>query len=195
MKKITILFIVMLLMGCSAISSIENEHSGKYENYIELIINNNGAVSAEIPFEYEVTIEENNGEYIYDVDIFNPRVAMYDVEMIAVDQTLITDDYLAPSLGVAEDTQFNMIPNQSDSSRGYYQRLGLNGIAPGSDFTLQMLVSYKDATLVNEKLIFFTIHSLDYLEIAEDEAVSEESVTDETGTEDGSTEETEEGAQ
>lgn len=181
MKKILMIFLLCLIVtACGAGTNKEVEHNGKYENYIELIINNGGTLSNEIPFDYEFSITPNDQVYIYDVDIYNPKVAMYDVEMIAVDQTLITDDYLAPSLGVAEDKQFNMIPNQSDASLGYYQRLGLNGIAPSEDFRLYMLVSYKDSTQVNEKYVFFTIDSKDYLpENNEEENISEDVVEEE----------------
>lgn len=194
MKKIYVYFSILVwLCGCTAVTPSENVYNGKYENYIELIINNNGVVSADIPFDYEFTCEESNGEYIYDVDIFNPRVAMYDVEMIAVDRKMITDEYLAPSLGVAEETQFNMIPNQSDSSLGYYQRLGLNGLAPTNDFTLYMLVTYKDSTKVNEKMVFFTISAAESLptdEVDEIEDTDENSdVTDEENIEDMENEE------
>lgn len=175
MKKIMIwLFVLCLLAGCTTERNMNEEMNNRYENYIELIINNKSVSSDQIPFQYSLDIlKTKEGSYIYELAIHDPLIAMYDVEMIAVDINAMTADFIAPSIGVVEDEVFNMLPFQSDINKGFYPGLAINGITNKDSITLDVLVVYKDASLSSEKYIFFTI-SQKYIERTTDETVDDQ---------------------
>lgn len=158
MKRIMILCLMLsCLIGCSKEKDMENEMNSRYENYIELIINNNGAASVDIPFEYNLDIlKSDENTYIYELAIHDPIIAMYDVELLAVDLSQMSEDFIAPSIGVVEDEIFNMLPYQSDIDKGFYPGLAVNGVSPNDTVKLDILVVYKDSTQTNEKYIFFS---------------------------------------
>lgn len=180
MKKMLLLLCSLILVsGCSNGATRKTEMNSKYENYIELIINNNNVNSLDIPFQHSLEITQNTkGKYVYTVSIFSPRVAMYDIELMAVDINTISVNSVAPSIGVVEDEQFNMIPFQSDQSKGFYQGMSINGESDSPTFMLSCLVVYQDFTKVGENYIYFTI-SGDYADYSTEREITKEEPVEE----------------
>lgn len=163
---------VLLLSGCSSRSRIEEESMKNYETFINAVINNKGIESKSIPFDYKMIQEkQNDGSYKYEVIINNPRVAMYDIQAIAVDQAVDSNTNIYPCLGLVGDDvdqSFYMIPYQSNPNLDYWQGIILDGISKDKQFTLNVLVSWKDSTRSNQYNAFFNCTFAEESESEED---------------------------
>ena len=173
MKKLRMLLCMILVLGgCVQKESGESqENNEKYENYMELLIDNSKQISTNIPFDWDFQMHESEGSYIYEVKIFDPKVAMSNVQMIAVDIEDISEKNVAPSIGIFEDKPYNMIPNQVNVEKGYYEGLGISGISDKEAFVLNCLVVYKDKNL-SDNYVYFIINA-NYDDFAGQEEVNE----------------------
>ena len=159
MRKISILLCLFLLCGCIPFNKNKvKEYNVKYENYLESIIDNSKQVTMDIPFEWKFNMYKTEENYAYEISITNPKVAMSNIQFIAVDITQISEDTVAPCVGIFEEQTYNMIPNQSNFEKGYYGGIGLNGTTDKEAFVLNCLVVYKDKNQ-NDNYIYFIINA------------------------------------
>ena len=63
-----------------------------------------------------------------------------------------------------------MVPYQSNPQKGFYRGFVLEGISTESQFTLQVMVCWKDSALLKEQRVFFNVH---FALEADDTAVGE----------------------
>ena len=156
MKKVGILLLcTFLLTGCLYSNKTkEREHNEKYENYMELLIDNSKQVTMNLPFRWKFNMYENGDEYGYDVAIEKPTIAMYNIQMVAVDISEISENKIAPNIGLFEDQTYNMIPNQINAEKGFYEGVGVQGFTNKSEFILNCLVVYKDKNQVDNYAYF-----------------------------------------
>ncbi|WP_294561303.1 hypothetical protein [uncultured Traorella sp.] len=160
MKKTGILLCLTLLLGgCfQSNGSNEQEQNERYENFMELLIDNSKQITTNIPFDWDFQMEKSEDGYIYEVRIFNPRVAMSNVQMIGANIAEINEKQVAPSIGIFEDTVYNMIPNQVNVDRGYYEGIGISGTSSEKAFVLNCLVVYRDRNQT-DNYIYFIINA------------------------------------
>lgn len=163
LRKIMVIIIVFSLFGCHDEQYQKDLDSMKvYQSYIDLVINNKGVESSTIPFNYKLNVKkENDNSYSYEIDIYNPQVAMYQIKAIAVNQSVDANTNLYPCIGIlGSDAQksFNMIPYQGNGKKGFVKMITLDAISANEDFTVNVLVTWKDATLQNESRAFFNCH-------------------------------------
>ena len=159
--SLIVLCLLLLMSGCSRKSKKEEESMKNYETFINAVMNNKGAVSKTIPFAYSLIQQKQaDGSYKYEVVINNPRVAMYDIQAIAVDQAVDSNTNIYPCLGLVGDDidhSFNMLPFQAYPGADYWQGIILDGISKKKQFTLNVLVSWSDATRTNTFNAFFNL--------------------------------------
>lgn len=162
MRKLPLFVLVALLLltGCSQHHKEEQESIKNYESFIDAVLNNGGSVSKIIPFDYTFNVvKQKDNSYQYEVIISNPRVAMYNIQAIAVDPALDSNSNVYPCLGLLGDdatASFNMIPYQANGERGFVRKIYLDGVSSEDQFTLQVMVTWKDSSLVNTNRVFFT---------------------------------------
>ena len=150
----------LLLTGCGDAHKEEQESIKNYESYVDAVLNNKGSESKIIPFDYKLSVfKQKDNSYQYEIIISNPRVAMYNIQAIAVDPALDSNSNVYPCLGLLGDdakTSFNMIPYQANGARNFVSKIFLDGISEHDQFTLQVMVTWKDSKLVNTSRVFFT---------------------------------------
>ncbi|WP_416326512.1 hypothetical protein [[Eubacterium] hominis] len=153
--------LLVLLCGCSGKSKKEEESMKNYETFINAVMNNKGNVSKTIPFDYKLIQQKQaDGSYKYEVIINNPRVAMYDIQAIAIDQAVDSNTNIYPCLGLVGDDidhAYSMLPFQAYPDLDYWQGIILDGISKEKQFTLNVLVSWSDATRTNKFNAFFNL--------------------------------------
>lgn len=67
-------------------------------------MNNKGSESKIIPFDYKLSVfKQKDNSYQYEIIISNPRVAMYNIQAIAVDPALDSNSNVYPCLGLLGD--------------------------------------------------------------------------------------------
>lgn len=161
MRKLSIFcfLFIFLLSGCVNARKEERESVKNYESYIEAVLNNKGIESKSIPFDYKLNVfKQKDGSYQYEVVLSNPRIAMYNIQAIAVDPTLDSNKNLFPCIGLLGDdakTSYNMIPFQANGKIHFVSKIGLDGIAKENPFSLQVMVTWKDSSLVTSNRVFF----------------------------------------
>lgn len=166
MRKVfpLILCMLLLLSGCNKRSKQEEESMKNYETFINAVINNKGIETKSIPFDYRLVQQKlDDGSYEYEVQIDNPRVAMYDIQAIAVNQANDSNTNVYPCIGILGkdiSESFNLIPYQSNPNLDYWKGIGLNGISKDKQFTLNVMVSWKDSTRANKYSVFFNCSQL-----------------------------------
>lgn len=184
MRKLLVLSIaaIVLLSACSRNDTSEKDFMNTYNSFVDSILDNNGSESKDIPFTHSINVvKESSGEYRYEITIDNPKVAMYNIQMMVVDKNSKSE---YPFIGLLpEDDVYSMIPFQENKDKSFVKGILLSGISTNSKFTLNVQVSWKDYAQVNTHTVFFN-YVYDY----EKEHVGETSEILEQGTE-GSSEE------
>ncbi len=162
-KKILCLLLCFTLIGCKAKKDDKyNASIQLYQNYIDLVVNNKGVESKSIPFNYKLNVVKNpSGKYTYEIDIYNPQIPMYQIKAIAVDQNVDANMYVYPCIGILGDDyerSFHMIPYQSNGKKGFVKMITLDAESSAEEFTVNVMVTWKDSTLQKESRAFFNCH-------------------------------------
>ncbi len=159
-KILGLLLLALLTTGCSGSFNKDSKSIQNYESYVDAVLNNAGSVSKNIPFDYKMSVvHQEDQSYQYEIVISNPRIAMYNVQAIAVDPALDSNENVYPCLGLlGEDaeTAFHMIPYQANGPRNYVDTIYLDGVTNKNQFTVYVMVTWKDSTLTTTNRVFFT---------------------------------------
>lgn len=167
MKKFLLITICLacVLTGCQQNKiNIDEERAQKYDSYITAIQDNENFF-AESPY-YSISTAMNKvgeEEYRYDVIIDQPLVAMYEIQVLAVEKNIIgtlKDDKLMPSLGILEADVYNLIPNQVNVEKGYPAGISISGITDQPEVTLQVMVIWTGYAKLAQNRDFFQIKAI-----------------------------------
>ncbi len=159
-KLILLLVLTLCVSACSDRNTKDKEFQNTYNSFVDSILDNNGADTAEIPFAHHLEVtKESSGEYRYAITIDDPKVAMYHIQMMVVDKAA-GGQY--PFLGLLNDEEmFSMIPNQENKDKYFVKGVVLEGLSPNPKFTLYVQVSWKDYAQINTSTVFFS-YTYDY---------------------------------
>ena len=137
-KRMVLGLVVVLLSACTQKVESDKDFQYTYNSFVESILDNNGVQSKE--YRYKITIDE-------------PRIAMYNIQMMVVDKTA-NGQY--PFIGLMNDDMYSMIPNQENKEKNFVKGIVLEGVSKTPKFTLYVQVNWKDYAQVNTKTVFFT---------------------------------------
>ena len=180
MRKLSILCILLtvFLTGCKNLHHQDSESIKVYESFIDAVVSNKGIESKIIPFEYKMNVFKQKDDYKYEIELYNPQVAMYDIQAIAVDQNMDSNTNVYPCIGILGDdanSQSNMIPYQARGEKGFVKMIILDAISPKKQFTVNVMVTWKDSTLQNQSRVFFNCN---YVQEKGDTAIGEKTTSD-----------------
>ncbi len=92
----------------------------------------------------------------------NAQIAMYDVEVIAVENmNPYQETDMMPTKGIFEDQKFSMITYQYNVNAGYVKGYAISGDVAAEDVQLNVMVTWKDSTRLNVSREFFEFNNLD----------------------------------
>jgi hypothetical protein len=174
-RKYTLMFFTVILLNSCASNSNQSTNFDVYRIHYQSILNNPVFNQAQSEFfNIEAYLYElSANQYRFDVFIDEPRVAMYDVEVLAIvdDGLLVVSEQMMPSLGIFESAEYNLIPFQVDASRGFYKGLNLNGVVNREPIQLKVLVIWKDYFRIRSfrDFIEFNLSTRDIPTVIEDE--------------------------
>ncbi len=191
MRKILIMIIfVVFLGGCASKSdSIDKIKLENYSYIYQTITDNDTFNAVANYYDLQVVMTKiDDQQYRYDIIIDNPKIAMYDIKMMAVENNIDYSlaDKMMPSIGIFDDEEFNMVPFQVNKDLGYVKGLVISGLTDKPIVNLKIRIVWKDYSKVEETKEYFNI-TVDYnsqsplVNDAEDEVVDEviDDVTDE----------------
>lgn len=162
MKLVRIYFLVCLLLlsGCSK-STLDTSESKKFEeykiSYNNLLTNDRFAQEAiEFDLSYEVS-KLPDGTYRYYVIIDNPKASMFNVKVLAIEEGTDRDEVMAPSIGIFEDSHYNLVPSQVNIEGGFVKGVVLSGDSVNDTINLRIMVSWNDKENKNRTKEFIQI--------------------------------------
>lgn len=178
MRKLPVLILTALLLmsGCSNGDTSDKDLKNTYNSFVDSILDNNGAQSKDIPFTHTLTVEKDSeGKYRYEIKIDDPRVAMYNIQMMVVDKNT-SGEY--PFIGLASDDVFHMVPNQENKEKGFMKGIILGGTSDNAKLSLDIQVTWKDYAQVNTHTAFLHYdYDYDKVQAEKNAAASEEEET------------------
>ena len=155
MKKILLyLSLLLLITGCQTNThQPEQEKYNSYLSYYQSIIDSDIEMSSSQCYDIALVVNKlDEQQYRYDVIIDNPRVAMYDIKALAVvnDLTIAIDkENMMPSIGILDDSHYNMIPNQVDNKKNFVPGLDLSLLSSSSSLRISVMIEWKDSSEIN----------------------------------------------
>ena len=146
---------LLLISGCSKKdpNQISTEKMQLYTAYYKSIMEMDRFQEKSDFYDLEVVMNQlPDGTYRYYVILDSPRVAMVDVEMLVVDAAV---DYsqtsvIAPSVGLLENEDYSLIPNQVYPELGYVKGLMASGETTSPIVSLNVMVLWKDYAKLKE---------------------------------------------
>ena len=159
MKKIIVLLALLIsLCACSQDpGKAVVDSKQRYMDMIEIIEGNDTFLSASKYYDIDVEMAKINDGYRFYVTIDNAQIALYDIEAIAIEDNIDYTSTMAANIGIFEESQYNMIPYQSNPEQGYVKGLVMSGITSSSSTTLYILVQWKSSDLSTQSREIFKL--------------------------------------
>ena len=164
-KMMTCLLALMLLCGCKQQDEniVSEEKLAKYSSYYRTVLENENFESGSRYFDiYAEFHKSEEDSVIYYVYLDNAQIAMYDVEVIAIENMEpYQESQMMPTKGIFEDQKFSMIPYQYNVNAGYVKGFAISGDVDAKDVQLNIMVTWKDSTRLNVSREFFEFNNLE----------------------------------
>lgn len=148
-KILNVLLSGLLLCGCTRNSKDNLNQAGieTYETYYTEVISNGHytETSQYFTLSYEM-IRVEDGSYRYYIILDYPKIAMYNVMMIAVENGVSYQECetMVPSFGIFED-RVSLVPGQVNYEEGYVKGISISGQSDKDTMDLLILVRWKSS--------------------------------------------------
>ncbi|MBR0137391.1 MAG: hypothetical protein IJM15_03190 [Erysipelotrichaceae bacterium] len=149
-RILVILILLMALTGCGKKEherKLEEEMYQAYLTYYQALLDTTEKASKAQEFSTSVVVNKlDGGKYRYDLIIDEPKVAMYDVEALAIirgESDQISTEVMMPSVGIFDDF-YNMVPNQVYKDRGYVAGVVLSLTSTEPSLKIDLIVCWQD---------------------------------------------------
>ena len=158
MKKLLVfLSIVLILTGCSTIKKNTNDDNERYYNLIEIIKENDNFIEDSNYYDVKVEMATINNGYRYYITIDNAHAAMYNIEAIAIELDTDYSNQMTANIGIFDELEYCMIPNQSNANNGYVEGLIISGTTKNESTTLYLLVQWYNKDYSQQYREFFKL--------------------------------------
>ncbi|MBO4919983.1 MAG: hypothetical protein J5365_07500 [Erysipelotrichaceae bacterium] len=144
-KIVSLLYLLILLCSCSEVGKEKADPNERYIYMIETLQEHELFVQTSSYFDINADMAKIEGGYRYYITIDNPRLAMYDVELLAIEKGVDYLNNMAANVGIFEKSKYNMIPNQSNPEKGYVKGIVASGVSSSPETTLYIFVQFKNA--------------------------------------------------
>jgi hypothetical protein len=146
MKKIILIIaIILCLCGCEDDGKKKADPDERYMYIIEMISEHESFQETSNYFDIAVEMAKIENGYRYYITIDNPRIAMYDVELLAIEKNVDYRTNMAANVGIFEEKEYHMVPNQSNPDQGYVKGIVASGISKDPSTTLYIFVQFKNS--------------------------------------------------
>lgn len=160
MRKYVIgVLICLLLAGCNQSDIVLKEKYETYKLHYQSILNSTQFKQTSSNYNISTSLTAlSDGSYRYDVFVDEPKIAMHDVEILAIvdNGLLLVSDKMMPSVGLFEDESYRLIPFQVDVDLGYHKGFNLNGIVDTDNINLKVVVMWKDYFEIKTEREYFS---------------------------------------
>ena len=158
MKKLLVLLLTILcLCGCQEIATENVDPDQRYFDMINTIKEHEVFINTSNYYDVSVEMAKIDEGYRYYVTIDNARIALYDIEAIAIEQDVDYSNTMAANIGIFEEKEYSMIPNQKNPEKGFVSGLVMSGVSKLPETTLYIYVSFKNADYSEIKTEYFKL--------------------------------------
>ncbi len=160
MKKKIIAFSLVLMVflcGCNSQDTINPSANERYTDMIKQLQDRDIFSTSSELFDINVDISAINDGYRYYIIIDNPKVAMYDIEAIAIEKGIDYTSVMAANIGLFEDESYSMIPGQTYVEKGFVKGISISGVSENEKPTLYLLISWHNKDLSITKKEYFKL--------------------------------------
>ena len=159
MKKILIILLCLLLVGCQKGNQEEIAY-GRYNELLTQLVTNTSFNASSEYFDASLEVAElDDGTYRYYVFIDGARIAMYDVIALAYLENSDLENEMQPSIGIFDTIDYTFIPNQEKREDGYVKGLVLSGLSDTKSFEVKLLIEWYDKELTNRSMEYLLLSS------------------------------------
>ncbi len=183
MKRILVVLVMLVLLTACSFDNrkTKDDNMKRYTSLIQTTLDNDKFETESNSFNIEAKIEKKDEAYKYTVNIDKPNYALYNLEVIAVENnSAANSEKIMPAIGVF-DGPFTLIPNQERPSQGFVKGVSVAGDSLEPTINLKLVVSWKSDNASKEHKEFFE-YNLEYTEPVVEEPENSENV-EETPTE------------
>ena len=155
MRKLLAVFLCLLLLGCSPTSKTEADPNIRYLDMIQLIEDYDAFETSSNTFDIAAEEAKIDGGYRFYVIIDNARSAMYDLEAIAIEASTDYTKTMAANIGIFEENEYSLIPNQYNVEKNFVKGINLSGTTDNARPVLYLLVEWqkKDMSITYREYI------------------------------------------
>ena len=157
LNKIPVLVCLLLLSACSLLNRNQNNSGDRYTYLVDMLKEHSTYAHSSQYFDIDVEMARIEDGYRYYVIIDKPTLAMYDIEVLAIEPDGDYQNNMAANVGIFEEEEYHMIPNQSNVQEGYVKGVIASGLTQNPEITLHIFVQFKNAD-------YSTVHT-EYLEL------------------------------
>ena len=154
------LSLLLVVSGCTNRSrQLDEEKYNAYLAYYQSILDYDNKTDSSVNFNIEVVANKTNGKYRYDLIIDDPKVSMYDIEVLMIVDNVtatINTEEMMPTIGIFEDDNYCMIPHQVDVEKGYYAGLDLSVVSEEPTIHISAMVSFANQSRTETYREYFT---------------------------------------
>ena len=161
MKKFCcFLLLFLLLCGCQRDSSSARKITAeeRYLDLVELLQAQEVLRESSNAFDLSGEIVPITEGYRYYVFIDNARIALYDMEVLACEDGVDYTNQMAASVGIFEENEYHMIPNQSNPDKGYVSGLVISGVSQKPEVDLRVLIQWENKDRNNNTRAYYRLH-------------------------------------
>lgn len=144
-RLILILVLLMSLCACEQDGKQMANPDDRYMYIIEMIGEHDSFQSTSNYFDISAEMAKIENGYRYYITIDNPRIAMYDIELLAIEKNVDYRNTMAANVGIFEDKEYNMVPNQANIEQGFVKGIVASAITKYPETTLYIFVQFKNS--------------------------------------------------
>lgn len=162
MRKIGYILLILLLTSACQ-SAAQKQYASnlqRYNAYYTALLNNDKFLDNSDNFDITAVMNKlSETEYRFDVIVDNPRIAMYDIEILVIEsgKSLEISSQIMPSIGIFEAGEYNLVPFQINLKSGFTEGFGLSGTVAKTIANLKVLVLWHDYAKVTQKREYFEL--------------------------------------
>ena len=140
-----VICILLCLCGCQEDGKQKADPDERYMYIIEMISEHESFQETSNYFDIAVEMAKIENGYRYYITIDNPRIAMYDIELLAIEKNVDYRTNMAANVGIFEEKEYHMVPNQSNPEKGFFKGIVASGISRDPSTTLYIFVQFKNS--------------------------------------------------
>ena len=145
LRFLSVLFLLIALCGCSNAGRQTADPNERYAFIIDLIRGQEVFSDRSDYFDIAVEMAKIDDGYRYYITLDNPRIAMYDVELLAIEDGVDYTNTMAANVGIFEEREYHLVPNQSNPKQNYMKGVVASAVTSRPETTLYIFVQFKNA--------------------------------------------------